>query len=275
MSLLSAKLDQLEARIKTLIEGRLAGLFPGREVRDHFLQHLVYAMQAGTQLRADGTALAPDVYVLLVDPHTAPSIETNPSLLSELSTLIQQAGEKSGLHFAQEPRVFVSPNAEIPRDALDVITRISQDGLGETVELTTRTGANHGNIPAHAFLIVNGVRIFDLEQPVVNIGRRNDNDLVIDDTRVSRSHAQLRAAHGKYILFDLDSKGGSFVNGQRVVQKVLVPQDVISLAGVPIVYGQESIGSSPLDQTQEMDSPPASEREEGEASSHNNHPWPV
>jgi hypothetical protein len=275
MSLLSAKLDQLEARIKTLIEGRLAGLFSGREVRDHFLQHLVYAMQTGTQLHADGTALAPDVYVLLVDPHTAPSIETNPTLLTELSTLIQQAGEKSGLRFAREPRVYVSPNAEIPRNTLDVVTRISQDGLGETVELTTRTGADHGNIPAHAFLIVNGVRIYDLEQPVVNIGRRDDNDLVIDDPRVSRSHAQLRAAHGKYILFDLDSKGGSFVNGQRIVQKVLAPQDVISLAGVPMVYGQESFNSAILDQTQEMDSPPNSEQEDGEPSSQNNHPWLV
>jgi hypothetical protein len=230
-------------------------------------------MQTGTQSHTNGRALAPDVYVLLVHPHTAPTIESNPTLLAELSTLIQQAGEKSGLFFAQKPRVYVSPNPEIPLNALDVIARISQEGLGETVELTARTEIDHGNIPPHAFLIVNGVRIYTLEKPVINIGRRNDNDLVIDDSRVSRSHAQLRAAYGSYILFDLASKGGSFVNGQRVVQKVLSPQDVISLAGVPLVYGQESSHSPKLNKTQEMNSSRATEQENMEKSSQDNHQW--
>ena len=191
-------------------------------------------------------------------PTRPPALKPNPSLLAELAAFIQQVGEKSGWRFNQAPRVYVSPNAEIPRDALDVVARISQGSPGETAELTSRMGSDQGTIPPHAFLIVNGVRIYSLEKSVVNIGRRDDNDLVIDDPRVSRSHAQLRASHGNFILFDLDSKGGSFVNGQRVAQKVLVPQDVISLAGVPLVYSQETGEPAALDQTQEMGAPPAS-----------------
>ena len=275
MSSLSTKLDQLEARIKTLIEGRLAGLFPARELRDRFLQHLVNAMQTSAQSRTDGTTLAPDVYVLLVHPDQTPHIESNPSILADLADLIQQIGEKSGWRFNQAPRVYVSPNAEFPRDALDVVARISQDSPGETAELTSRMMTGQGKIPSGTFLIVNGVRIFSLEQAVVNIGRRDDNDLVIDDPRVSRSHAQLRASHGNYILFDLDSKGGSFVNGQRVTQKILVPQDVISLAGVPLVYGQETGGPAALDHTQEMSAPPGSGSLDKPLSSPQDGPWPV
>ncbi len=95
-------------------------------------------------------------------------------------------------------------------------------------------------IPENAFLIIEGVKVFPLKEPVVNIGRRLDNTLVIDDPRVSRSHAQLRAINGRFVLFDLNSTGGTFVNGQRTGQSVLYPGDVISLAGVAIIFGQDN-----------------------------------
>jgi pSer/pThr/pTyr-binding forkhead associated (FHA) protein len=124
--------------------------------------------------------------------------------------------------------------------------------LVETVEHEVTTDGEPVNIPPNTFLIVNGSRIFPLDQTVVNIGRRSTNDLVVDDHRVSRDHAQLRAVRGKYILFDLSSTGGTFVNGQRVNQKTLNPLDVISLAGVALVYGQEMIDAQGLGQTEKM-----------------------
>jgi pSer/pThr/pTyr-binding forkhead associated (FHA) protein len=102
----------------------------------------------------------------------------------------------------------------------------------------------------NAFLIVNGARVFPLDQTIVNIGRRPNNDLVIDDPRVSRAHVQLRAIRGKYVLSDLDSKGGTFVNDKRVSQCKLFPKDVISLAGVPLVYGHDIDHLGPTQQVQ-------------------------
>jgi pSer/pThr/pTyr-binding forkhead associated (FHA) protein len=77
---------------------------------------------------------------------------------------------------------------------------------------------------------------------VINIGRRPDNQLVVDDPRVSRVHSQLRAIKGRFVIFDLDSTGGTYVNSQRINQYTLYPGDVISLAGYPLVYGQDSAG---------------------------------
>ena len=96
------------------------------------------------------------------------------------------------------------------------------------------------NIPENAFLIVEGVKVHPLTESVVNIGRRLENQLVIDDPRVSRNHAQLRAIKGRFVLFDLNSTGGTFVNGQRTSQTVLYPGDVISLAGVALIFGQDN-----------------------------------
>jgi pSer/pThr/pTyr-binding forkhead associated (FHA) protein len=94
-------------------------------------------------------------------------------------------------------------------------------------------------IPENAFLIIEGVRIQPLQEPVINIGRKLENHVVIDDPRISRYHSQLRAIRGHYVLFDLDSTGGTFVNGQRTTQTVLYPGDVISLAGLTLVFGQD------------------------------------
>ena len=75
---------------------------------------------------------------------------------------------------------------------------------------------------------------------MINLGRRSDNHVVIDDMRVSRIHAQIRAIKEHYVIFDLDSSGGTFVNGVCLSQSTLYPGDVISLAGVDLVYGQDA-----------------------------------
>jgi pSer/pThr/pTyr-binding forkhead associated (FHA) protein len=95
------------------------------------------------------------------------------------------------------------------------------------------------SIPPNAFFVIEGVRYYPLAKPVINIGRRLENDLVIDDPRVSRNHAQLRALQGHYVLFDLTSTGGTFVNGIRTHETIIYPNDTISLGGVTLTFHQD------------------------------------
>jgi pSer/pThr/pTyr-binding forkhead associated (FHA) protein len=95
------------------------------------------------------------------------------------------------------------------------------------------------NVPENAYLIIEGgAKIHPLNESLMNIGRRLENQIVVDDSRVSRNHAQLRAIKGSFVLFDLNSTGGTFVNGERIHQVELSPGDVISLAGVALIFGQ-------------------------------------
>lgn len=111
-------------------------------------------------------------------------------------------------------------------------------------------------IPRNAFLIIEGVKIHPLNEAVINIGRRFENHIIIDDPRVSRQHAQLRAINGHFVLFDLSSTSGTFVNGQRASQVVLYSGDVISLAGVTLIFSQNNpdlpdlVDTSPLGETE-------------------------
>ena len=63
----------------------------------------------------------------------------------------------------------------------------------------------------------------------VSIGRSPDNDLVLDDRRVSRHHARLQARRGMLVLTDLDSANGSRVNGVAVSEVALGAGDRIEI----------------------------------------------
>ena len=94
-------------------------------------------------------------------------------------------------------------------------------------------------IPPNAFFVIDGTKYYPLAKAVIQIGRRLENDLVIDDPRVSRNHAQLQAIEGHYVLFDLSSTGGTFVNGNRITQTIIYPNDTISLGGVLLTFHQD------------------------------------
>jgi pSer/pThr/pTyr-binding forkhead associated (FHA) protein len=58
---------------------------------------------------------------------------------------------------------------------------------------------------------------FNLEKSMINIGRSQENDIVIDNVAVSRRHAQLELKEGKgYVLRDLGSANGTFLNGVQI-----------------------------------------------------------
>jgi pSer/pThr/pTyr-binding forkhead associated (FHA) protein len=73
-------------------------------------------------------------------------------------------------------------------------------------------------------------KTFPMEGDVLTIGREAGNQIVINDAEVSRKHTQFVFQGGKYVVTDLGSTNGTFVNGQRVTgQHVLQPGEVISL----------------------------------------------
>jgi predicted component of type VI protein secretion system len=64
----------------------------------------------------------------------------------------------------------------------------------------------------------------------IRIGRVPDNDIVVQDLKVSRYHAELRRnPDGSFEIMDLGSHNGTYVNGERTTRKLLTEQDIISI----------------------------------------------
>lgn len=249
MGLLKSALAQLEIRLQTLIEGSAARIFTSDDLQHELAGRLIEAMQGGVKQQAGGEMIAPNLYTLTVHPSQVEVVLRDSTLLEQLAQTLQESAGETGLNFLSPPVFRIEEDEEVPPRQFRVVAQISIENLAETSDMIVDAAPDAPLVPVNAFLIVNGVQIFPLAQTTINIGRRRDNQLVIDDKRISRVHAQLRAIKGRYVIFDLDSKGGTFVNDQRIHQSILYPGDVISLAGVPLVFGQDE---SRLGETQKL-----------------------
>jgi hypothetical protein len=82
------------------------------------------------------------------------------------------------------------------------------------------------------FLDANGTRE-PIRQVVTRIGRSRDNDLIVHNATVHRSHAVLkREPAGTFVIMDLDTENGVTVNGRRVKSEHVNDDDVIEIGEV-------------------------------------------
>ena len=76
-----------------------------------------------------------------------------------------------------------------------------------------------------------------VKTPVVNLGRADYNDIVLPDPSISTSHAKLQRREGVWMLVDLDSTNGTFVEGERVRGEApLGPGAVVRLGDVQLLF---------------------------------------
>jgi hypothetical protein len=86
---------------------------------------------------------------------------------------------------------------------------------------------------------------FPLEGDQLTIGRDSSNAVAINDPEVSRKHSRLSFQGGKYVLEDLGSTNGTFVNGQRLAGPIVLKAgDVVSL-GEQIVLMYDAVMMDP------------------------------
>lgn len=77
---------------------------------------------------------------------------------------------------------------------------------------------------------------FELEAPVIAIGRDSSNTVQLHDTGVSRQHAEIRCAENRYQLVDLKSSNGTFVNGKRIQEHWLASGDQIQMGRTLMLF---------------------------------------
>jgi len=253
MSSLKDKLSKFESRLQALIEGGTTWIVPKGGHPSHISSDLVAAMQSSIKLDKSGRPIAADTYIVVVDQETAQLLLEDPSIIEDLTQILMEAGAGSGANFQAQPRIKISTDDSLEPGRFEILPHFGLQEIAETNTLAVDP-ENGMPVPDYAFLIVSGNQIYPLTEQILNLGRRPDNHIVIDDPSVSRKHAQIRSINNRYVIFDLDSSGGTFVNKVRVDQATLFPGDVVSLAAVDLVYGQDEayLSSDGSDSTQPL-----------------------
>jgi pSer/pThr/pTyr-binding forkhead associated (FHA) protein len=75
----------------------------------------------------------------------------------------------------------------------------------------------------------NVIKELKIDQDEIIIGRDSGNDVQIDNIAVSREHAKIIRGPNYYLIEDLNSTNGTFVNGKKINKKFLKEDDEISI----------------------------------------------
>jgi len=89
-------------------------------------------------------------------------------------------------------------------------------------------------VPAKGRIATRPLRLEDGQR--VTIGRGEDCEIQILDSGLSRHHSQIEMAGGQFLLRDLNSRNGTFVNGVRVRETILKDGNHVRLGGLEFIF---------------------------------------
>jgi len=126
--------------------------------------------------------------------------------------------------------VFAAAPADDPAPTLLERMSSTEEYLEKTVTLRERPVLTITRGPGIG-------QVFDLgNQAATSIGRAKANEVVVDDVSVSSEHCRIRPEDGHYVLHDLKSTNGTFVNERRVARHVLTEGDVVKIGETSLLF---------------------------------------
>jgi hypothetical protein len=246
--MMTNRFDRVEAHLRALFEENLPKIFTGHQQQKTLVDELILVMQDNLQKDTEDLLLAPDLFVLTVPTTDLIEWQSHQDILDEMVNATQNMGLEEGFVYKGQPRIKLRADQTLAPGSFRITAQFSSQTpiLPDTAVMTTQEDNQAEMIlPENAMLIIGGKAYFSLDKPVINIGRHSENDLVLSDPRVSRHHAQLRAIRDHFVIFDVGSTGGLFLNGRQITQATLHAGDVIRIGTVNLIYNQEATNAFP------------------------------
>ncbi|HKX19154.1 MAG TPA: DUF3662 and FHA domain-containing protein [bacterium] len=225
---------RFERRIEAIVEGLFARWSRDRVHPVEIGRRVLREMEGGAMAGLQG-ALLPNNYRVFLNPKDfEPYQALAPALVGELADLLRNRAAELDGRLAGPVHVSVEPREAIATGEIYVEARLAPEAEPSA---PGAPGAESAGVPAPAsdtqiyrrqrpavearLRVLAGPagtagREFLLDRPVLTIGRRTDQDIVIDDPSVSRAHARIHVAAGEAAVEDLDSTNGTALNGRPV-----------------------------------------------------------
>ncbi len=231
---------QFEARLERLVEGAFTRLFH-RQISPHDLaMKLARSMDDALRYQPGERPLAPDTYTIHLHPAANSQLEQHIESPGEaLGAHLVELATQSGYRIHSTPTVQLKGDASLSRSDVVIEARHSRSHTDSTAIMKAIRTPDEQAAPTAPQLIINGSRVVNMSDALINIGRGTDNDIMIDDSYVSRHHLQIRLRFGVYTLFDVNSRGGTTVNNVTVSEHPLQPGDVIEIGNTRLIYTTE------------------------------------
>jgi Protein of unknown function (DUF3662)/FHA domain len=254
-------MSRFEAAMQGLVEGSFGRVFRARLQPVELAGKLTRALEDNLQVGAD-RRVAPNIYDVYLSQKDYESFApTFDSLQRRMQDAIIAVARERNYMLTTRPLLrfhvdsgIITGQTRIETQTVDARALPGQQALGaapvdETRALTPEEArqlarqaaqSSQAEVLPPAWLTAyrpERGKPLQITRPVLHLGRHLSNDVVVNDKRVSRHHAEIRYEHGQFVLYDLGSTNGVGINGVLTHQPVpLKNNDIISVGSHDYVF---------------------------------------
>lgn len=210
----------LERRLERIVEGVFRR--PRHSIRPIELgRRLIREMDDHRSVDVKGQRIVPNDFVVLLSPDDHSEFaDIEGALVTELVEACREYAREEGYQFMGPVRVELRIDNELRSGRFGIASQLRQ----------ADDGARPGTI-----VMPSGDRIELTDETL--IGRLNDCGIVITDGNTSRHHARINRSGSGFVIADLNSTNGTFVNGDALVaDHRLADGDIITVGSVSLRF---------------------------------------
>jgi pSer/pThr/pTyr-binding forkhead associated (FHA) protein len=238
-------LGKVEGWLEGMFEGPFTRVFRPRVQPAAIAKRLERSMEAN-QTVGVGKVFAPNTYEVGLNPREYEAFERyRASLEREMSSYLQERARTLNLSLITRPQVKLTPDERVRVGSVQVRSWLQDLDSGEAADQVEFTQpieiqrVRRAQPQGGTLTVVAGPhsgRRYSLPHDRARLGRGMDNEIVLEDPRVSRYHAEIYLRGSEWVLRDLGSTNGTYVNGYGVHERALESGDRVSLGGVELVF---------------------------------------
>jgi hypothetical protein len=214
-------LQGFERRLENLVEGVFARVFRSGLRPIELGRRLAREMDVNRSIGVRGRPLSPNAFTVRLNQGDFDRFaEIGDVLTRELCDAVREHGR-------DESYAFMGP--------ISVDLEVDPKMHVGDFKIDCRMKEGIGGVGAGSLLLPNGER-FILGDETVVLGRMPDCHITLNDTNVSRRHAEIRPSGHGFVLVDLGSTNGSKLNGARVGEQELLDGDELTFGNIVLIF---------------------------------------
>lgn len=215
-------LQSIERRLERMVDGVFSRRRRGSIRPIELGRRLVREMDDNRSVDVKGRRIVPNDFTVLLSPTDHASFsDIEDALTTELGEAAREYAREESYHFMGPVLVKLMVDNNLKPGRFGISSQLKQAA---------------GGLGAGSLVLPSGERVA-LGEHVTTVGRLPESTISINDTNVSRNHAEIRTGSAAYVAVDLGSTNGTMVNGVRIVgEQRLNDGDIISFGSTHVRF---------------------------------------
>ena len=215
-------LQSLERRLERMVEGVFTRRARGSIRPIELGRRLVREMDDNRSVDVRGRRIVPNDFTVLLSPTDHNSFaEIEETLCTELAEAAREYAREETYHFMGPVLVQLRVDNDLKIGRFGIISALRQAP---------------GGLGGGSLVLPSGERVA-LGEHVTTVGRLPECTVSVNDTNVSRHHAEVRTGRTAYVVIDLNSTNGTMINGSRIVgEQPLADGDIVSFGSTHVRF---------------------------------------